>query len=236
MSVRHSRAIFKKQVLDTIKNSSVLLQFVLFPILAFILTTTIAASNENLPSDYFIKMFSSMYIGMSPAVAIGGIIAEEKEKGCLRSLFMNNVKPTEYLLGVASYVFLMCCLGVVILALASNYDSKQLLTYFIIMILGIICSLLLGATIGITSSNQMAAHSTIIPITMVIAFLPLISLFNEKFQSVSKYLYSQQASDMMEHLDIHAIHSDQILIFGVNILILLLCFIYFYRKKGTYSF
>lgn len=236
MNLRHSLAIFKKQVLDTIKNSGVLLQFILFPLLAFVLTKTVVAGNNALPDDYFIKMFSSMYIGMSPAVAIGGIIAEEKEKGCLRSLFMNTVKPTEYLLGVSLYVFIMCLIGSVILALGGNYSTDQFLAYFLIMALGIICSILLGATIGVVSSNQMAAHSMIIPITMVIAFLPLISMFNEKFKDFSKYLYSQQASDMMGRLDIQSMESMQIIIYGVNMLVLLICFVYFYKKKGMYSY
>lgn len=120
MSLRRVRAVFKKQVLETWKNKAVLLQFLMFPVFGVILTKTIADGNKDIPYDYFITMFAAMYVGMSPAVAMEGIISEEKEKGTLRSLLMSNVKSHEYLLGVGLYVFIMCMLGATILSVGGG--------------------------------------------------------------------------------------------------------------------
>lgn len=235
MKFRIIKAIFKKQVLDTLKNFSILLQFIMFPIFAFILTKTIVESNPQLPSDYFIIMFSSMYVGMSPAVAIEGIISEEKEKGSLRSLLMNNVKPLDYLLGVGLYVLVMCLIGTGILAFGGGYEGEELLKFFGIMSIGIICSILLGSIVGITSKNQVSGHSLIIPITVVIAFLPLIASFNEKFKKISQYFYSQKVQDVISNLSTYQPDRKDILIIIANIVILLSLFLYFYKKKTMYE-
>ncbi len=228
-------AILKKQILDTLKNTSVLLQFFMFPILAFILTKTIGENIGDLPNNYFIIMFSSMYVGMSPAVAMESIISEEKEKGTLKNLLMNNVKPGEYLTGVGVYVFIMCLIGTSIFAYAGGYNGNEILLYFVIMIFGILASMLLGASIGIISKNQMSGHSIVIPITIMFAFLPLISTYNKKIASISKFIYSQRIQDMLSDFKITEGMSGDLMIVSLNIFILLFTFAYFYKNKFIYN-
>lgn len=233
--MKKALAIFKKQILDTLKNTSVLLQFFMFPVLAFILTKTIGENIGNLPKNYFIIMFSSMYVGMSPAVAMESIISEEKEKGTLKNLLMNNVKPGEYLIGVGIYVFIMCLIGTSIFAFAGGYIGNEVILYFAIMIFGILASMLLGASIGIISKNQMSGHSIVIPITIMFAFLPLISSFNKKVANISKFTYSQRIHDMLSNVKITETMSGDLMIVSLNILVLLFVFTYFYKNKFVYS-
>ena len=68
--------ILKKQIKDTLKNKAVLIQFVMFPAMAFIMTKSVKI--EGMPSDFFVNMFSVMYVGMAPLVAVSAIISEEK--------------------------------------------------------------------------------------------------------------------------------------------------------------
>lgn len=232
MSFKKSKAIFKKQILDTMKNSGVLVQFIIFPVFGFIMTKTIASGSIELPHTYFVTMFSSMFVGMSPAMAMQGIISEEKEKGSLKSLLMANVKPHEYLVGVGGYTLVMCLIGVGIFAFAGEYSSFELIKYFLIMLFGILCSMMLGASVGIVSKNQIVSSSIILPITMVISFLPTISIFNDGFRKMSKFLYTQQVYDIINNLDLLNVSFESIVILIVNFILFLFVFVNFYHKKG----
>lgn len=76
--MRHIITIFRKQVQDTLRNKAVLIQFVMFPILAVIMTNSMQI--EGMPPNFFVKLFSTMYVGMAPLTSIAAIISEEKEK------------------------------------------------------------------------------------------------------------------------------------------------------------
>ena len=228
--IRRVKAVLKKQILDTLKNRSVLIQFILFPLLALIFTKTVAGTVDDISSDYFITMFAAMYVGMAPAVATVSIIAEEKEKGTLRALLMANVKAHEYLLGIGLYVVLMCLVGSLVFALGGGYQGTVLLNFLLVMTGGILCSTMLGASLGIVSKNQMSAQSITLPIVMVFSFTPLIALFNEPFYKLTKFLYTQQIHDLINQLKEMPWTAERVAILAANILLLLLLFIRFYKK------
>lgn len=85
----------------------------MFPAIAAVLT--LSAGDLQLPPRYFVNLFSVMYVCMAPILIISAIISEEKEKGSLRMLMMSNVKPMEYILGIGSYAFVLCMIGVLIM-------------------------------------------------------------------------------------------------------------------------
>ena len=81
--MRNSMIIIKKQLKDTLKNKTILIQFILLPLLTIIMENAIHV--EGMPELYFTKLFSVMYIGMAPLTAVAAIIAEEKEKNTLHT-------------------------------------------------------------------------------------------------------------------------------------------------------
>lgn len=95
-------AIFQKQVKDTFKNKVVLIQFILYPTLAFIMENAITI--DNMPKGFFTKLFAIIFIGMTPLMSIASIISEEKENHTLKVLLMSNVKPVSYLMGIGTYI------------------------------------------------------------------------------------------------------------------------------------
>jgi len=223
-------AIFKKQLKDTLKNKVTLLQFVLFPIMAFFLTEFVAKANNDLPNNYFVIMFSTMYAGLVPLVNMANIIAEEREKYSLKMLIMCNVKPFQYLVGVGLYVLILCSFGGIAFAFIGGYEGVEILRFVLIMILGSLSSLLLGSAIGIFSKNQGAATALAMPLAMIAAFVPMISMFNEKFASISKILYTQQISFMISDLSLSNLSFDRFLIIGINMILFLVVFVYIYRR------
>ena len=136
-------AIFRKQLKDTLKNKTVLIQFVMFPILTLVMNY--ATEIDGIPKDFFVNLFAAMYIGMAPLTSIAAIMAEEKENNTLRVLMMSNVKSYEYLLGIGSYVWSTCMFGSFVICIAGDYKLWVSIIFMGIMGIGILVSLLIGA-------------------------------------------------------------------------------------------
>lgn len=228
--MRHVTAIIKKQLKDTLKNKTVLIQFIMFPVLTLIMNHAITI--EGMPDNFFVNLFATMYIGMAPLTSIAAIMAEEKEKNTLRVLLLSNVKPQEYLVAIGSYIWCACMVGAGIICASASYDFKETITFMLIMAVGIIISLLIGAVIGTWSKNQMMATSIAVPVMMVFSFLPMLSMFNTTIAQVAKYTYSEQISRMLNSVSSLQPEPDSIGIMGVNMLLFIVLFCAVYRKYG----
>lgn len=230
MNMRKVAAIFKKQIKDTLKNKEVLVQFVMFPVLSIIMQNAI--NIEGMPRNYFVILFATMYIGMAPLTSMSAILSEEKENNTLRVLLMSNVKAGEYLLGVGSYLFFICMLGSVVFAAVGQYRGIEWLSFLLIMAMGILISILIGAGIGTWSKNQMSATSVTVIVMMFFSFLPMISMFNETVSKVSRFTYSQQLNNLMNTIGGISLDYEIIGIIALNILISLTLFVTAYRRSG----
>jgi len=223
-------AVFKKQIKDTFKNKMTLIQFVMFPLLALIFTEAIAKGQQDLPNTFFVTMFSSIYVGMVPMVNMAAIISEEKEQNTLKALMLANVKPYQYLTGTGTYVFMLCIIGAVMFGLIGGYGGMVFMKFIAAMLCGIVLSLLLGSAVGMLSKNQMSATAIVIPVSMILAFLPMIATFNSSFESVSRFLYTQQIKYLLSNPKEMIMTLERFLIMGGNLLIFLGVFIFAYRK------
>ena len=226
--MKNIAAIFKKQIKDTLRNKTVLIQFLMFPAMTLIMNS--AVKIPNMPENFFVNLFAAMYIGMAPLVSIAAIIAEEKEKNTLRVLIMSNVKPHEYLLGIGSYVWIACMAGSLVICAAGHHNWKTGLRFMSIMGVGICISLLIGAVIGIGSRTQMMATSVTVPVMMVFSFLPMLSLFNDKIEKIARFFYSEQISRMLSNVNSLELTAESIGVIGANILAALLLFAAAFRR------
>lgn len=190
--MKNIRVILEKQMKDTIKNKEILLQFLLFPIIAAVMENTV--SIEGMPERFFVNLFSVMYVGMAPLVSMSSILSEEKEKNTLRMLMLSGVKSWEYLLGTGLTVFLCCMLGALSLGLTGHYSGRNLMLFLLVMAAGMVTSLVLGAAIGTFCKTQMMATSITIPAMMVFAFLPMLAMFNDPIRRIAGFSYTQQMS------------------------------------------
>ena len=116
--MKNITAVFLKQIKETFRNKTILIQFLMFPVMVIIMENAIKL--ENMPEHFFVKLFAVMFVGMAPLTCMSAIISEEKEKNTLRALMMSNVKLFEYLLGVGAYVFIMCIIGAVVFAVCGG--------------------------------------------------------------------------------------------------------------------
>lgn len=223
-------AILKKQLKDTLKNKTILIQFVMFPILTLVMNHAITI--DGIPENFFVNLFATMYVGMAPLTSMAAIIAEEKEKNTLRVLMMSNVRPHEYLLGIGSYVWLACVMGAFVICAAGSYKTWEKVTFMGIMVIGILVSLLVGAVIGVWSQTQMMATSVSIPVMMIFSFVPMLSLFNNTIAKIAKFTYTEQISLMIGQVSNLQPEAGNVCIIIVNMLITVILFTVAYKKCG----
>lgn len=223
-------AIFKKQLKDTFKNKTVLIQFIMFPLLTLIMSHTITL--DGMPENFFVNLFATMYIGMAPLTSVAAVIAEEKEKNTLRVLLMSNVRPYEYLLGIGSYIWLACMLGSALICAAGGYEFRESLIFMIIMAIGILASLLVGAAIGTWSKTQMMATSITVPVMMVFSFMPMLSMFNDTIAKIAKFVFSEQVSIMLNQLSSLQLEISNVCIVLTNVVAFAALFTFAYKKCG----
>ena len=228
--MRNVAAIFQKQIKDTFKNKEILIQFVMFPVLALIMEELIHV--EGLPRNYFVNMFSSMFVGMAPLVSIAAVISEEKEKNTLRVLMMSGVKPAEYLLGRGSYIWLACMAGAFIMGMTGKYKGREFAVFLMVMGVGILASMLIGAAIGTLSRNQMMATSLMVPVMLVFAFLPMLAGFNDSIKKIARFAYSEQIGILIGRVGEFQIGVENVGVILGNMVVAGLVFRYAYRKCG----
>ena len=228
MNFRKIRAVFWKQIKDTLKNKAVLIQFLMFPLLGIIMEMSMTI--EGLADNYFVLLFATMYIGMAPLSSVAAIISEEKESNTLRVLIMSNVKASDYLIGVGSYVVGACMIGALIFGLTGGYAGSRLVIFVLIMTVGIILSTLLGSVIGVASKSQMAATSFVVPVMLLFSFLPMISMFNEPIAKVSKFTYTQQINILLSQVNQFSMNNEALIIIGVNMVVFVTLFSYVYGR------
>lgn len=226
--MNHVRAVLWKQLKDILKNKETLIQFIMFPVLTIVMENAIKI--EGMPEHFFANMFAAMYIGMAPLTSIAAIIAEEKEKNTLRVLQLSNVKAVEYLLGNTIYIWSVCMLGSLVMGIAGGYRGTDLAKFLVIMALGHLCSIIVGASIGVISKSQMQATSLTVPVMLVFSFLPMLSMFNEGIGKVAKYVYSQQFYLMINGVTDLQISAEAVAILLCNAVVIVSAFVLSYRK------
>ncbi len=228
--MRNMTAILWKQIKDTFKNKEILIQFVMFPIMTVIMEKFIKI--EGMPKNYFTNLFGVMFVGMAPLTSTAAIIAEEKEKNTLRALLMSNVKPWEYIIGVGVYIWCICLVGASVIGYAGGHTGEMFVKFIMVMAIGILVSMLMGAAIGTWSKTQMKATSITVPVMMIFSFLPMLAMFNEGIEKVARVTYSQQIQTLLSQLGTADIRFEQIGVIAANMLAAVVVFVVAYKKSG----
>lgn len=226
--MRNVMIIIKKQLKDTIKNRTILIQFILFPMMTLIMEN--AMNLDGMPELFFTKLFSVMYIGMAPITSVAAIISEEKEKNTLRVLMMANVKPWQYLIGVGTYVWVICMAGAGVMA--AGLSGNSIASYLCVMGIGFVLSIIAGACIGMFAKNQMAATSIVMPVMMILAFSPMLAMFNERIDKVAQFFYTEQLKEILDSMSLDHVTGRTAGMIMMNAVMLIVLFFIVYKRKG----
>ncbi|MCL2339964.1 MAG: ABC transporter permease [Actinomycetia bacterium] len=224
------RAIFIKQGLDILKNRMVLLQFIVFPLVALVFTQMVAKPNADIPDSMFVTMFAGIYAGMSVLSTTANFIAEDRERKSLRFLVMAGVKPYQYLLGIGGVMLAASLVVSLVFGLMGGFQGVDFIRFVMVVLLGSIASTLLGATVGIIAKNQQSAAALAMPLGMVLGFTPMLGQFSDIVQKVFGIFYTMQVNSLVS--DFSASFTQPLLIILANIAIFAVLFALAYRKKG----
>ena len=227
--MRVIKAIFKKQAKGMLKNPMVLVMFIIFPVVAFVMTNLIDVSdfpNNNL----FVTMMAAIFAGMGLITAAAEAIAEDTERKSLRFLVIAGVKPYQYLIGVGGFLLFAGTVTSVVFALIGDFTLTETMKFLAIMVSGVAASVLLGATIGMYSGNRQTATALGMPAAMLVGFTPMIASFNETVERVADILYTQQINVIVNDFSVSIWRP--LLVVASNIAVLTVLFILAYRKKG----
>lgn len=231
--MRSVKAIFIKQAKDMTKNFSVLIMFIIFPVVAFGMTRFVASGNESIPDTFFTMLMASIFVGMALVQSTCAVIAEDREKKSLRFLVIAGVKPLSYLLGIGGVIFVAGTLASLAFGFIGGFGREEFIAFMAIMLSGTIASIILGATIGIYSKNQQAATGLSMPVAMVLGFGPMVAEFNESVERVFGIFYTQQINVVVN--DFSTGLGAPLIIIWLNIAVLAVLFVFAYAKKGLRS-
>jgi ABC-2 type transport system permease protein len=195
MRIPNITALFQKQVKDVFKNMPVLILFIVYPVVAVIMTT--AMKDQPDTGTLFISIFATMHCVFTPIVSTVSIISEEKEKNTLRVLIMSNVTLKEYLLSIGGFVFAATLLTGSSFIFISDHPAENALSFLLSMGIGTLISIVLGNCIGLFSKNAAAANGMAVPFGLIFAFLPMLASFNKQIEAVSRFTYGQQISYLL---------------------------------------
>jgi len=228
--MKNVNTIFTKQANDMFKNIGTLIQFIIFPVVALVMTRLVAIPDADMPNNMFVTMKAAMFAGMSLIPVMTNIISEDVERKSLRLLVMAGVKPHQYLFGIGGFILLAGVVTSVAFGLIGDFAVIEIIKFLAIMITGSAASIILGATIGILAKNRQSSAAISMPIAMILGFSPMISNFNETVERFSSVLYTQQINVIVN--DFSANFARAMLIVGANIAVLTVLFAIAYKKKG----
>ena len=255
--MKNIKAIFYKQLKDTIKNPAVLVQFIIFPLLAWALSllmnvermaeemyaampygtdfeSILAGMIENMPN--MTTMQATVFAGMGLIPIVAGIIAEDIEKKSLRFLSMAGIKPSQYLLGVGGVIIFVSLFTSAAFSLIAGFTGLDFLIFMAAMMSGVAGSIVLGATFGIMTKNQQASAGITMPVALILGFGPIMAQMNPNIARFLHVFYTQQLNVIADYLTIGGIDTPLWQSFGImwaNIAVLILLFVLVFRKKWT---
>ena len=227
--MRNVNAVFYKQFKDTLKNPATLIQFIIYPLIAFVITRFIDFENMmNLENMFegmteeaqaivqavalemqsaaqanmpnMTTMQATIFAGMGLIFIVAGIISADAETKSLRFLMMAGVKPASYLLGVGGVVFFISIVTSVAFTLIGGFRGRDFWIFLASMMSGVTASIVLGAIFGILMKNQQAASGLAMPAAIILGFGPMMAQFNDNIARVFHIFYTQHINVVANYL------------------------------------
>lgn len=121
-------------------------------------------------------------------------------------------------------------IGVLIMGLVGQYPLQELPVFLLLNAGGVLISSIISAVIGVIAENQTAASGLSVPAMLVTSFLPMLSMFNASIRKFGQFLYSQQIYEQIS-VSKTPLSIDSVIIVVVNLAVVLIVYVYMYRKK-----
>ena len=160
------------------------------------------------------------------------MLAEEKEKKNLKTLFLSGIHSVEYLISILFYPVVLALITIVSFPMIVKADlSGRWMEYGAIVASVAICVILLNLLVGALTDTQAKAQvNGAIPM-MGIAFLPMFSMLSDAVSKVTHYTFMGNFVDFFVKKDF-ALTAQNFIVPGVWIVVLLVLNFFFLKPKA----
>lgn len=232
-SMRRVTALCKKEIRDFSKNMNVFI-ICLLPLALSVVYSQMPA--EYMGKGHVMSLSLTMNLVLVGSFAISMLIAEEKEKNTMRTLFLSSVSPMEFLLGKAIVIGTFLLVTNTAMFFLVGMELQHLLSYSLVACAVGFIMLVLGAVIGLIAENQMATGVVGMPLLMGFLMVPLFAELNTNLQRFANLIPTFHMQEMLHKLFIGnplgTGYSMHIVAIAAWIVLSTLIFIYVYNKKG----
>lgn len=234
ISLKRINALFKKEVKNFSKNKNTLLMT--FMPIFFGLLYNYLYSDINLGKTFILFLCVNMNLVLCGSYIIAMLIAEEKEKNTLRTLFISGVSAFEFLSGKVIITFILTHVSNIILFFIYNVNVNYLGIYLLFSILVSISMILIGALIGLISPTEMSTGVIGLPILGLLLIIPMFAEYSDSFKTIANFTPNYHMNLIISsYLNSGNLPSDflkSIIIIFLWIIISTLAFFITYNKVG----
>lgn len=221
-------AVFYKQVVDSLRNKSALMMFLMFPLVALIFKNAMTET----PLASALPMFMTMHVLIVPIIYTSSVVAEEKEAGTLRMLTMSGVGPLSYLCGVAGTIGVASILSsLLFLPCIDGLNAGMVERFLMTNAACVACSLLIGLAIALVAKRQVNAAPISAPVSMALGMLPMLSSLNDRLEAFARWTYTQPAYEQFSDLASTTMTSREAMVVAVNAMALVVLFLVLFRMR-----
>lgn len=157
---------------------------------ALVLLFKFTMNTEGMRGMALMSLCYSMAIGMAVGNPISAMIAEEKEKKTLNTMFLSGVRPVEYILSVLFYPIVISLVNLVLFPLITQTDVSEFwMNYSLRLLVTALVSMLINFYIGIRSVSQSQLQVIAMLFTMFISLAPSLALSNNGIAKIVRYSF-----------------------------------------------
>lgn len=235
---RKIRVLLKKEAKSFPKNWNILFMCLLPVLFSFIYTHVFreVGISEELGNYEILSVCVGMNLVLTAGFIIAILISEEKEKNTLRTLLLSGVSPIEFLTGKVIITFLVTETLNILIFYIVGMDTDEIGTFIWITSLVVMSMIGIGAVVGMTVPNQMAAGTVGMPILMVFLIIPILSSFNKRIEYIARFLPNYNMNLMFKKVfsggEIGVGEAKNIAVILIWIVIAGIAFVYTYHKVG----
>lgn len=236
-TIRRVSALCKKELKDFSKNANVFAICLLPIAFAFIYSRMGgAAPSEHMDKTMILLLCLNMNLVMVCSFAMSMLIAEEKEKNTMRTLFLSSVSPLEFLTGKAAVVMGFVIVTNTLMFFIVGMEIQFFFLYTILALALGVVMLELGAVIGLIADNQMATSVVGMPVIMGFLLIPMLADINDLLRRIATlfpYYHLQEVlGKVLRGGTLQTSDNQHALAIVAWVAIGAVIFVYTYNRKG----
>ena len=223
-AIRNIKAVFIKQITSYFRNPAMLGTPVAFLLIPFAILLLVPNAGDDAQRRLIVAQFVVMFVGISMIGTSTGFIMEDRQTMNLRFMGMAGVKPYQYLLSTCATLLIISFTSLLLFGLMGRYSGQELVTFYVITMLGAANSMLLGITLGL---SKFAPFSPIVGVLLGVG--PIFADANETLATIFSYTYTHQVNTFVRGEAYYPIAMQVVLI---NLAVLVVAFILMNSRYG----